>query len=141
MAAQDAAASSAPRRAARALTGWLDTVIARYATRVNGLTDYFVTKLDVLSGLEQVPVCVAYDVHGKRLDEIPMTQTDFHHATPIYEYLDGWWEDISGARELGDLPKAAQAYVRAVEDMIGAPVAAIGVGPRRDQTVQLRDIL
>jgi adenylosuccinate synthase len=125
-----------PRR-----TGWLDTVIARYATRVNGLTDYFITKLDVLSGLERVPVCVAYDVHGTRHDEIPMTQTDFHHATPVYEYLDGWWADISGATEFTDLPKAAQAYVRTVEDMIGAPVWAIGVGPRRDQTVQLRDIL
>jgi len=125
-----------PRR-----TGWLDTVIARYATRVNGLTDYFVTKLDVLSGLEKVPVCVAYDVDGKRHDEIPMTQTDFHHATPVYEYLDGWWEDISQASEFADLPKAAQAYVRTVEDMIGAPVCAVGVGPRRDQTVQLRDIL
>jgi adenylosuccinate synthase len=125
-----------PRR-----TGWLDTVIARYATRVNGLTDYFVTKLDVLSGLDRVPVCVAYDVDGKRYDEIPMTQTDFHHATPVYEYLDGWWEDISHASEFADLPKAAQAYVRTVEDMIGAPVCAVGVGPRRDQTVQLRDIL
>jgi adenylosuccinate synthase len=125
-----------PRR-----TGWLDTVIARYATRVNGLTDYFVTKLDVLSGLDKVPVCVAYEVHGKRFEEIPMTQTDFHHATPVYEYLVGWWEDISGARNFGDLPKAAQAYVRAVEDLIGAPVCAVGVGPRRDQTVQLRDVL
>jgi adenylosuccinate synthase len=122
-------------------TGWLDVVIARYATRVNGLTDYFLTKLDVLSSLDKVPVCVAYDVHGKRYDEIPMTQTDFHHATPVYEYLDGWWEDISAAREFGDLPKNAQAYVRAVEDLIGAPIAAVGVGPRRDQTVQLRDIL
>ncbi len=125
-----------PRR-----TGWLDAVIARYATRVNGITDYFVTKLDVLSGLDLVPVCVAYDVHGKRYDEIPMTQTDFHHATPIYEYLPGWWEDISAAREFADLPGNARDYVRAVEGMIGAPVSAIGVGPRRDQTVQLREVL
>ncbi len=125
-----------PRR-----TGWLDTVIARYATRVNGLTDYFITKLDVLSGLDKVPVCVAYDVDGTRYDEVPMTQTEFHHARPVYEYLDGWWEDISAARELADLPKNAQRYARAVEDLIGAPVCAIGVGPRRDQTVQLRDVL
>jgi adenylosuccinate synthase len=125
-----------PRR-----TGWLDTVIARYATRVNGLTDYFITKLDVLSGLEKVPVCVAYDVAGSRHDEVPMTQTEFHHAKPIYEYLDGWWEDISAARDEADLPKNAQHYVRAVEDLIGAPVSAVGVGPRRDQTVQLRDVL
>ena len=125
-----------PRR-----TGWLDTVIARYATRVNGLTDYFITKLDVLSSLEKVPVCVAYEVHGKRYDEIPMTQTDFHHATPVYEYLDGWWEDISAAKDFADLPPNAQAYVRTVEDMIGAPVSAVGVGPRRDQTIQLREVL
>jgi adenylosuccinate synthase len=84
---------------------------------------------------------VAYEVHGKRSDEVPMTQTDFHHAAPVYEYLDGWWEDISAARVFGDLPPNAQRYVRAVEDMIGAPVSAIGVGPRRDQIVQLRDVL
>jgi adenylosuccinate synthase len=125
-----------PRR-----TGWLDAVIARYATRVNGITDYFLTKLDVLSGLERVPVCVAYEVHGKRHDEIPMTQTDFHHATPVYQYFPGWWEDISEVRDFADLPANARNYVRAVEGMIGAPVAAVGVGPRRDQTIQLREVL
>jgi adenylosuccinate synthase len=125
-----------PRR-----TGWFDAVIARYATRVNGITDYFLTKLDVLSGLEKVPVCVAYEVNGIRYNEVPMTQTDFHHAVPVYEYLDGWWEDISSAQAFGDLPGNAQAYVRAVEEMIGAPLAAIGVGPRRDQTLQLRPLV
>ena len=125
-----------PRR-----TGWFDAVIARYATRVNGITDYFLTKLDVLSGLEQVPVCVAYDVNGVRHGEIPMTQTEFHHAVPVYEYLDGWLEDISAAKALGDLPRSAQAYVRALEEMIGAPFCGIGVGPRRDQTLQLRPLI
>jgi adenylosuccinate synthase len=125
-----------PRR-----TGWFDAVIARYATRINGITDYFLTKLDVLSGLERVPVCVAYDVNGTRHDEVPMTQTEFHHAVPVYEYLDGWWEDISSARQFEDLPRNAQAYVRAVEDMIGAPVCGIGVGPRRDQTLQIRPLI
>jgi adenylosuccinate synthase len=125
-----------PRR-----TGWFDAVIARYATRVNGITDYFLTKLDVLSGLEQVPVCVAYDVNGVRHDEIPMTQTEFHHAVPVYEYLDGWLEDISAAKALEDLPRSAQAYVRALEEMIGAPSCGIGVGPRRDQTLQLRPLI
>jgi adenylosuccinate synthase len=125
-----------PRR-----TGWLDTVIARYATRVNGLTDYFITKLDILSGLEKVPVCVAYDVHGVRHDEVPMTQTDFHHARPVYEYLDGWWEDIATATSFAALPAAARAYVRAIEEMIGAPVAAVGVGPRRDQTLKIRPLI
>ena len=76
-------------------TGWFDAVIARYAVRVNGLTDLFLTKLDVLSGFDEVPICVGYEVDGERLDEMPMTQTDFHHAKPIYETLPGWDEDIS----------------------------------------------
>jgi len=122
-------------------TGWFDAVVARYATRVNGITDYFITKLDVLTGVEKVPVCVAYDVGGTRHEEMPMTQTDLHHARPIYEYLDGWWEDISSARQLSDLPVGAKAYVLALQDMIGAPVAAVGVGPRRDQTLQVRSVI
>jgi adenylosuccinate synthase len=121
-------------------TGWFDAVIARYATRVNGITDYFITKLDVLSGLEKVPVCTGYEIDGATYDEVPMTQTEFHHARPVYEYLDGWSEDISQARELADLPANARAYLLALQDMIGAPVAAVGVGPRRDQTLQLRDL-
>jgi adenylosuccinate synthase len=125
-----------PRR-----TGWFDAVIARYATRVNGITDFFVTKLDVLSGLERVPVCVGYEVNGTRHDEMPMTQTDFHHAVPVYEYLDGWWEDISRAKDPADLPRNARAYLAALEGMIGAPIGAVGVGPRRDQTLQLRPVL
>ncbi len=122
-------------------TGWFDAVIGRYATRVNGITDYFVTKLDVLSGLEKVPVCVAYEVDGTRHCEMPMTQTSLHHAKPVYEYFDGWWEDISQARSFGDLPPNAQAYVRALEEMIAAPVAAIGVGPGRDQTITVRPLI
>jgi adenylosuccinate synthase len=122
-------------------TGWFDAVVARYATRVNGITDYFITKLDVLTGVEKVPVCVAYDIGGTRQDEMPMTQTDLHHAKPIYEYLDGWWEDISSARRLSDLPAGARAYLGALEELIGAPVAAVGVGPRRDQTLQVRSVI
>ena len=121
--------------------GWFDAVIARYAARVNGVTDFFVTKLDVLSGLEQVPVCVAYDVDGTRHTEMPMTQTEFHHAAPVYEFFDGWWEDLSEAKEFDELPRNAREYVRALEEMIGAPVAAVGTGPRRDQTLQLRPLL
>ncbi|TMS00041.1 adenylosuccinate synthase [Nonomuraea basaltis] len=121
--------------------GWFDAVIARYATRVNGITDYFLTKLDVLSGLERIPVCVAYDVDGVRHDEIPMTQTDFHHATPIYEELPGWREDITSAKSFDDLPPNAQAYVRTLEEMSGAPISAIGVGPGRDQTVVVRSLV
>jgi adenylosuccinate synthase len=121
--------------------GWYDAVVARYAARVNGVTDFVLTKLDVLTGWEKVPVCVAYEVDGVRHDEMPMTQTDFHHAKPVYELLDGWDEDISTARSLDDLPKAARAYVAALEDLSGAPISAVGVGPGRDETVQVRSLL
>jgi adenylosuccinate synthase len=121
--------------------GWYDAVVARYAARVNGVTDFVLTKLDVLTGIEQIPVCVAYDVDGVRHDEMPMTQTDFHHARPVYEYLPGWDEDITSARSLEDLPKAARAYVEAVEAMSGAPVSVVGVGPDRDETVAVRSLV
>ncbi|MBB5154489.1 adenylosuccinate synthase [Saccharopolyspora phatthalungensis] len=116
-------------------TGWFDAVIARYATRVNGITDYFLTKLDVLSGLETIPICVAYDVDGERVDEMPMTQTGVHHAVPVYEEMPGWWEDVSGARGFEDLPANARAYIERIEELAGARVSAIGVGPGRDQTI------
>ncbi|SER35863.1 adenylosuccinate synthase [Lentzea albida] len=122
-------------------TGWFDAVIARYASRVNGITDYFLTKLDVLSGLEKVPVCVAYEVDGRRVDEMPMTQTDVHHAVPVYEELPGWFEDISHCRSFDELPANAKAYVEYLESIIGARVSAIGVGPGRDQTIVRHDVL
>lgn len=121
--------------------GWYDAVIARYASRVNGITDLVLTKLDVLTGWERIPVCVAYEVDGRRLEEMPMTQTEFHHATPVYEYFEGWAEDITGARELADLPSAAQKYVAALEEISGAPFASVGVGPDREQTLHLRPLV
>ncbi|MDX6317069.1 MAG: adenylosuccinate synthase [Nocardioidaceae bacterium] len=121
--------------------GWFDAVIARYAARVNGVTDFVLTKLDVLTGLEHVPVCVAYDVDGTRHDEMPVNQTDFHHAKPVYEQFPGWWEDISGARTLDDLPANARSYVQAVEAMSGARISTIGVGPGRDESVVVHDLL
>jgi adenylosuccinate synthase len=119
--------------------GWVDTVVGRYATRINGVTDFVITKLDVLTGLEKIPVCVAYDVEGVRHNEMPVNQTDFHHAVPVYEELDGWSEDISGCRTFEELPKNAQVYVKALEEMSGAPFWAVGVGPGREQTVILRE--
>lgn len=116
-------------------TGWFDGVIARYATRVNGITDLFLTKLDVLSGLRSVPVCVGYDIDGQRVSEMPMTQTGVHHAVPVYEELPGWSEDISGARRFEDLPANARAYIGRLEELAGARVSAIGVGPGREQTI------
>jgi len=119
--------------------GWYDAVVARYTARVNGLTEFCLTKLDVLGDWERIPVCVGYEVDGVRHDEMPMTQSEFHHATPVYEFLDGWNEDISGCRGFEDLPKNAQRYVRALEEMSGAPFWAIGVGPGREQTIVLRE--
>ena len=121
--------------------GWFDAPIARYATRINGLTDIFLTKLDVLTGMERIPVCVAYEVDGVTVTELPMTQTGFHPAAPIYEDLPGWTEDISGARSIEDLPPNAQAYVRYLEELSGAPISAIGVGQDRDATIVVRDML
>jgi adenylosuccinate synthase len=121
--------------------GWYDAVIARYAARVNGVTDFVLTKLDVLTGWEQIPVCVAYEVDGVRYDEMPMTQTAFHHATPVYELFDGWTEDITGARRFEELPKNAQLYIRALEEMSGAPFSSVGIGPDREQTLELRPLL
>jgi len=121
--------------------GWYDAVVARYASRINGATDLVLTKLDVLTGLERIPVCVAYDVDGRRHDEMPMTQTEFHHAVPVYEHLDGWQEDLSGCRSFEDLPAAARRYVLALEEMSGARISAVGVGPGREATVIRHPIL
>ncbi|KQT99492.1 adenylosuccinate synthase [Sanguibacter sp. 4.1] len=121
--------------------GWYDAVIARYASRVNGLTDLVMTKLDVLTGIEKIPVCVAYDVDGVRHDEMPTDQSAFHHATPIYEEFPGWTEDISGVRTFDELPENAKAYVLALEAMSGARISSIGVGPGREATIQRHDLI
>ncbi len=94
------------------------------------------TKLDVLTGLETVPICVAYDVQGTKHEEMPVNQSDVHHAKPIYEELPGWREDISACRSFEELPANAQAYVLRVEELIGTRISAIGVGPGRTETIQ-----
>jgi adenylosuccinate synthase len=116
--------------------GWYDVPVARYAARVNGVTDFVLTKLDVLTGWERIPVCVAYDVNGSVHRELPVSQTDIHHARPVYEYLPGWDQDISDSRSFGDLPPNAQDYVRAVEELSGARISVIGVGAGRDAIIQ-----
>jgi len=125
-----------PRR-----TGWYDAPIARYSARVNGVTDFVMTKLDVLTGLTEIPVCVAYDIDGIRVDEVPASQSDFHHAVPIYENFPGWEEDLTGIREFDDLPKNARDYVLAIEAMSGSRISAIGVGPDREAIVVRHDLL
>ncbi len=121
--------------------GWYDAPIARYSARINGVTDFVLTKLDVLTGLKQIPVCVAYEVDGVRFDEMPVSQSDFHHAKPVYETFAGWQEDITGCKTFADLPKNAQDYVLAIERMSGARISAIGVGPARDAIIVRHDML
>jgi adenylosuccinate synthase len=121
--------------------GWFDAPVAKFATRINGLTDIFLTKLDVLTGIKEIPVCVAYDVDGVRLEEIPVSQSDFHHAKPIYEIYPGWDEDITGSKSFEELPKNAQDYVLALEKLSGTRISAIGVGPDRNATIVRHDLL
>ena len=119
-----------PRR-----TGWFDAVVMRYATRINGLTDICLTKLDVLSGYETIPVCVAYEVDGVRTDEMPLDQAGFAAAVPVYEELPGWSEDISQCRSFDELPQAAQDYIKRLEELSRCRIQSIGVGPGREATI------
>ena len=121
--------------------GWHDAVVTRYAARVNGLTDLVMTKLDVLTGYETIPVCVAYDIEGTVTQEMPLTQSDFHHAVPVYEELPGWSEDISEVRRFLDLPQAAQDYVLRIEGLAGCRISTIGVGPGREASISRHSLL
>ena len=121
--------------------GWLDLVIGRYAQRINGVTDFVLTKLDNYDGLEEIPICLAYDVNGVRHEEMPLTQSDFHHAVPIYETLPGWKQDISGARTFAELPENARRFVEFVEDRIRARISVVGVGPGRDEVIERHSVL
>jgi adenylosuccinate synthase len=118
--------------------GWFDGVIARHAVQINGLTDLVITKLDVLSELDTIKVCVAYEYGGHRYNELPSSQTAFHHAKPIYEELPGWREDITHCRTFDELPKNARAYIEFLEDIAEVPVSMIAVGPEREQTIMRR---
>lgn len=120
--------------------GWLDLVALRYAVRVNGLDALALTKLDTLTGLDPIRVCVGYERDGHRLDEWPDSLEALERCRPVYTDLPGWTEDISGARRLADLPPAARSYVEFVQDQAGVPLAIISVGPDREQTI-LRDTL
>ena len=124
-----------PRR-----VGWYDAPITRYATRINGLTDLVLTKLDILTGLKTIPVCVAYDVDGVRFEEVLVNQTDFYYAVSIYEEFHGWSEDISGVRRFEDLPIRAQEYVLALEAMSGTRISVIGVGADREAVIVRHDL-
>ena len=121
--------------------GWLDLVMGRYAQRINGVTDFVLTKLDNYDGLDEIPVCVAYDVNGVRHEEMPLSQSDFHHAVPIYETLPGWKRDITGARTFDELPDNAQRFVEFVEERIRARISVVGVGPGRAEVIERHSVL
>jgi adenylosuccinate synthase len=117
--------------------GWFDAVMLRHAVQLNSLSEVALTKLDVLDPLETVKVCVAYEVDGRRLDHLPDSQSILHDVTPVYEELPGWRVDLSSATEGHHLPKAAHDYVAFLEQQVGVPIHLIGVGPARDQYVQV----
>jgi adenylosuccinate synthase len=119
--------------------GWFDAVAARFASRLNTLTELVVTKLDVLSQFPTVKVCVAYEHEGTRYEELPPHQTVFNKCRPVYEEFPGWSEDLSSARSPEDLPKEARAYLEAVEDLVGTTISWASVGPARDQIVHLKE--
>ncbi|MFI5050940.1 MAG: adenylosuccinate synthase [Gaiellales bacterium] len=122
--------------------GWLDLVGLRFAARINGLTQLAVTKLDVLSIFERIPVCVGYRLpDGTMIDEFPAHQSDFHHAQPVYEELEGWNTDISSVRTFDALPTAARGYLEFIEQQVGVPVAIVGTGQRRDQIITVHEVL
>jgi adenylosuccinate synthase len=121
--------------------GWFDGLVVEAAARANAFTDIFLTKLDVLTGWERIPVCVGYQVNGTRYETMPLTQSDFARAKPIYEELDGWTEDISTCRHFDDLPKNTQAYVNRLEELCGARISGVGVGPSREQSIVINDLL
>jgi adenylosuccinate synthase len=120
--------------------GWLDLVLLRYAARVNGLTGLVVTKLDVLTGLDPLRVCVAYAYQGKEWDDLPFGPNALGDSQPIYADLPGWTEDITGARAVADLPPAAQEYLDFIHQQVGVPILLASVGPEREQAVQINPI-
>jgi adenylosuccinate synthase len=124
------ATTGRPRRC-----GWLDLVAVRFSASVNGINGLALTMLDVLSAVEEVKVCVGYELGDERIDDFPMHQTDLHHARPIYESFSGWGVDVTECRSREELPEEARTFVSFVEEEIGAPLRMISVGPERDQAI------
>jgi adenylosuccinate synthase len=128
------ATTGRPRRC-----GWFDAMVSRYSVRVNGLTGIALTKLDVLSDFDTIKVCTGYTFQGKALETLPASLEVFENCQPVYEELPGWRSDITGAKSFEDLPENARAYVRRLEELAGCQIVLVSVGPRRDQTIILRN--
>jgi adenylosuccinate synthase len=132
--AEFGATTGRPRRC-----GWFDTMVIRYAVRVNGLTGIALTKLDVLSDFDTIKVCTGYTYQGKSLESLPAALETFENCQPVYEELPGWRTDITAAKSFDELPENARSYVRRLEELAGCPIVMVSVGPRRDQTIVLRN--
>lgn len=130
------ATTGRPRRC-----GWFDAILVEQAAKLNGFTDVFLTKLDILSAWDEIPVCVGYEIEGRQINHYPLTQSELHHAKPVYEYLPGWHEDIMSARSFDDLPKNCQDYVFRLQELIGCRISGIGVGPGREQSIIINDLV
>ena len=115
--------------------GWFDAVIARYAVRVSGISDFAVTKLDVLTGFDKLKICVGYRVNEEIIHEFPQSQKIFKQCQPVYEEMPGWQEDLTNVRRFEDLPLAAQNYIQRIEELTGVPATLVAIGPGREQTI------
>lgn len=119
--------------------GWFDAMVLRYAVRINGLTGIALTKLDVLSGFDSIKICTGYTLNGKPLETLPAALEAFENCQPVYEEMPGWHSDITGATTFEELPANARAYVHRLQELSGCPIVLVSVGPRRDQTIILRN--
>jgi adenylosuccinate synthase len=119
--------------------GWFDAVGVRHAVRMNGMTGIALTKLDVLTGFEKIPVCTAYRYQGSSIDEFPASAKVMQKAEPVYEFMEGWNAPLGKVRQFADLPKPAQEYVRRIEEVIGTEIILVSVGPGREQTILLKN--
>lgn len=129
------ATTGRPRRC-----GWLDLVVGKYAVDINGLTDIVITKIDVLSGLDTVKICVAYDIDGKRYTSVPASTEILARAIPVYEELPGWKEDISQMKNYDELPENCKKYIKRMEEILNCPISVVSVGPDRSQNIHIREI-
>ena len=130
------ATTGRPRRC-----GWLDLPVVRQAVLINGLTDIALTKIDVLSGYDKLPVCIGYRINGKVYDTVPASLKDYADAEPVYKVFDGWQEDISQIRRFEELPENCQKYIRFIEEYCGTDIAMVSVSPERDGNIILKELL
>ncbi len=130
------ATTGRPRR-----VGWLDLCVVKQAVRINGLTEVAITKIDILSGYEKLPVCIGYEIEGKTYETVPASLKDYAKAKPIYKVFDGWKEDISTVSKFEDLPVNCQNYIKFIEEFIGTKVSMVSVSPEREGNIILHNIL